>query len=468
MQIPIVNGIYTDAGPDVRISYPVNMYPVPKKTGISNGYLRPVPGIASWGTGPGKDRGGIQWNGICYRVMGTKFVKVTSNGIIIEIGDVGGTEDSPVSMDYGFDRLAIASGGGLYYFDGTSLTQVTDPDLGTVLDVIWVDGYFMTTDGEFLVVTELTDPTQVNPLKYGSSEADPDPIKAIIKIRNEPYALNRYTIEVFDNVGGDLFPFRRIEGAQIQKGTVGSHSCCEFIDSVAFLGGGRKDSIGVYIATNSNAVKISTDEVDKIIAQFSESQLQSVVLESRTDGSHRFLYVHLPDRTLVFDSASSEIFQEPIWFVLTSSVFGHSQYRGRGFVRAYDKWIVGDPTANGVGYLTDTNGDHWGSVVRVEFGINILYNESRGAIIHELELVSLPGRTKLGKQPYISTSYSVDGSKWSQDKTISAGVFGQTTKRLVWFRQGAMENWRVQRFRMTSDVNISFLRLEAQVEPLAY
>jgi hypothetical protein len=107
-------------------------------------------------------------------------------------------------MDYSFDRLAIASGGRLYYWNGT-LTQVTDPDLGVVLDVVWVDGYFMTTDGESLVVTELSDPTQVNPLKYGSSEVDPDPVVALLKLRNEVYALNRNTIEVFDNVGGEFF-----------------------------------------------------------------------------------------------------------------------------------------------------------------------------------------------------------------------------------------------------------------------
>ena len=76
----------------------------------------------------------------------------------------------------------------------------------------------MLTDGEFLIVTELNDPFSVSPLKYGSSEADPDPVKAILKLRNEPYALNRYTIEVFDNVGGEGFPFQRIEGAQTQTG----------------------------------------------------------------------------------------------------------------------------------------------------------------------------------------------------------------------------------------------------------
>ena len=50
MQIPILNGIFTDSAADFRTSYPVNMVPVPKQTGISSGYLRPAEGaVASVG-----------------------------------------------------------------------------------------------------------------------------------------------------------------------------------------------------------------------------------------------------------------------------------------------------------------------------------------------------------------------------------------------------------------------------------
>ena len=66
MQIPILNGIYTDNSPNLRTSYPVNLMPVPKKSGISNGFLRPADGLVANGTGPGVDRGGINWNGVCY------------------------------------------------------------------------------------------------------------------------------------------------------------------------------------------------------------------------------------------------------------------------------------------------------------------------------------------------------------------------------------------------------------------
>jgi hypothetical protein len=468
MQIPILSGIYTDNGPDLRTSYPVNLVPVPKQSGISAGFLRPGDGIVANGTGPGTDRGGINWRGQCYRVMGTKLVEVASNGAVTVLGDVGGPVNSLVTFDYSFDQLAIASGGRLYYWSGTTLTQVTDPDLGVVLDVVWVDGYFMTTDGEFLIVTELSDPTQVNPLKYGSSEVDPDPVVALLKLRNEIYALNRNTIEVFDNVGGDFFPFERIDGAQVQKGVVGTFACCVFIEAIAFLGSGRNEAPGIYVAANATANKISTQEIDEILLQYTEAQLATVKMEARNDKSHQHLYIHLPDRTLVYDAAATQELGQQVWFTLTSSTVGFSQYRARDMVYAYDKWLVGDPQSNNVGFLVDNIGTHWGEIVYWEFGTLIVYNESNGAIFNELELVSLTGRVALGIDPVISTSYSVDGMAFSQERPLRVGTTGNTTKRLAWFQQGHMRNWRIQRFRGTSQAHLSFARLEAQIEPLAY
>jgi len=468
MQIPILNGIYADNAPELRTAYPVNFVPVPKQSGISNGFLRPGDGIVSNGTGPDIDRGGINWQGDCYRVMGTKLVEVSSTGVVTELGDVGGSINALVTFDYSFDLLAIASGGRLYYWDGSTLTLVTDPDLGLVLDVVWVDGYFMTTDGEFLIVTELNDPTQVNPLKYGSSEVDPDPVVALLKLRNEVYALNRNTIEVFDNVGGELFPFARIDGAQITKGVVGTFACCVYADRIAFLGGGRNEAPGIYLGVSAQTQKISTQEIDTLLLNYTEAQLALVKLEARNDKSHQHLYIHLPDRTVVYDAAASEVLQDQVWFTLTTSVVEFSQYRARNLVWAYDKWLVGDPQSSNVGYLVQDTGHHWGEQVRWEFGTLIVYNESNGAIFNRLELVSLTGSVALGTNPQISTSYSVDGLAWSQDRSIAVGTIGSTSKRLAWFQQGHMRNWRIQRFRGDSDAHVSFVRLEAQIEALAY
>lgn len=470
MQIPIIKGIYRDNSPDLRASYPVNLVPIVQNSGISEGYLRPGDGLVQNGTGPGICRGGINWNGTCYRVMGSKLVSIDSAGNCLTLGDVGGTTGL-VKFDYSFDRLAIASNFSLYYLTtGGTFIQVTDSDLGSVVDVAYIDGYFMTTDGENLVVTELNDPTAVNPLKYGSAEADPDPVKALLRVRNEIYAIGRYTIEVFDNVGGDFFPFQRIDGAQIQKGSIGTYSCCVFAESIAFLGSGRGESPGIYIGSNATAQKISTLEIDKLLATYNESQLATEVrLEARNNQDTERLYVHLPDRTLVFDASATKAFQEMAWSVLTTdNTESFSQYQARDFVWCYGKWLIGDPTSAKIGYTSDSVSDHWGTVVRWEFSTMIGYNEGKGALIHDMELCSLTGNITFGNDPQISTSYSTDGYTWSQDRWISAGTFGQTAKRLFWLQQGHMRNWRVQRFRGDSDAHISIARLEANIEGLNF
>ena len=464
MQIPILNGIYTNKDSDFRTSYPRNMIPVPKQQGISQGYLRPAEGIVQFGSGPGIDRGGINWNGRCYRVMGTKLVLIETDGTVTTLGEVGGS--GQVTFDYSFDRLAVASNENLFYWDNTSLTQVTDEDLGSVIDMLWVDGYFMTTDGIHVVITELNNPLSVNPLKYGSSEVDPDPIKGLIKLRNEIYVLNRYTIEVFQNVGGDLFPFERIEGAQMMRGVLGTFTASIFMEALAFLGSGHNETPAIWIGSNSSTVKISTREIDQILVSYTSADLALSILETRVMDGHQLLYVHLPDQTLVYDGAASQVVQEPVWFVLTSSIIGLSQYRAKNFVWCYDKWLCGDPTSSKHGYLVNDISSHYGDLNGWEFGTVIMYNEGRGAMFHELELVCLSGNVAFGINPTIWTSYTVDGRTWSQEKSRTTGMQGERLKRLVWLQQGHMRHWRAQKFRGTSDSQLTIARLEAQIEGL--
>ncbi|MEG8984262.1 hypothetical protein VCS94_19600, partial [Acinetobacter baumannii] len=111
-----------------------------------------------------------------------------------------------------------------------------------------------------------------------------------------------------------------------------------------------------------------------------------------------------------------------------------------------------------LGVLNNQKGEHWGLEIDWEFSTTILYNESRGAIFHQIELVALTGRIELDKSPTIQTQYSLDGVIWSNPKTIKAGRVGERNKRLVWFQQGYMNNWRIQKFRGTSTARLSISR----------
>jgi len=485
MQIPIIKGVYTGENADYKTSYPLNMVPVVQVTGISKGYLRPVEGIVAIGSeGPGKSRGAINWNGVHYRVMGNNLCSITETGVITIIGDVGNTTGDTVSMDYSFTILAIASNGKLFYYypttvddstwtydliaeaDGFKLIQVTDANLGIALAVLWVDGYFLSTDGEYIVASKLADPTVVPVTNYASSEIDPDPIVNLLKLRNEIYAINRYTIEVFDNVGGSGFPFQRVNGAQIQRGAMGTHCALVYEDTIAFLGGGRKEAPAIYLGVNGQTQKISSREIDEILIGFSEEELSEVVFETLNDKSQAFLWVSLPDRTLVYDLTASQAVGDQVWHVMSSSRLTLSKYRAKDVIFCYDKWQVGDTESSKIGVLDNTISTHFGSTVPWEIYTPIMYNESRGALFKSIELVALTGRAQGFIDPIISTSYSVDGRSWSQERPIKAGKAGNRLKRLVWWRQGHMRNTRVQKFRGDSNSYLAISRIEVDIEPL--
>ena len=252
----------------------------------------------------------------------------------------------------------------------------------------------------------------------------------------------------------------------MQRGAIGTHAAAMFLEAIAFMGGGRNEAPAVWIGQNSSTVKISTREIDQILADYTEAQLATAVMETRVVAGHQLLYCHLPDQTLVYDGAASQVLGEPVWFVLTSSLVGKGQYRARNFVWCYDKWLCGDPTSSKHGYLTSAVSSHYGELNGWEFGTVILYNEGRGALFHELELVALTGRTELGKDPTIWTSYTLDGETWSQEAPRTAGKTGERLKRLTWLQQGYMRHWRAQKFRGTSDAHISVARLEATIEGL--
>lgn len=471
-QIPMLSGVVADPGADFRVSLPVNLVPVPGANGIANGYFRTLEGITRFDVGApaisGYGRGGINWKGIEYRVIGSKFVSVSSAGAVTVIGDVG-NDGKSVSMDYSFDRLAIASAGRLYYFDGGAiLTLVTDPDLGAALDVTWMDGYFVTTDGEFIVVTELNDPAAVDPLKYGSSEADPDPVMGTLKLREELYAFNRYTIEVFDNIGGSNFPFQRNVGAMIEKGAVGTHAFCLMPDQViAFLGSGRNEPCSVFIGGGGQATSVATREVEDILKTYSDTELAQAVVESRADRKHKNLIISLPRHTLTYDLGATAALQQPVWYIQSSSDDLESPMRAWHYVFCYGKWTCDDRYDQRLGVMDKDVFTQYGDDVGWRFDTTLLYNSSMGAIIHSLELVGLPGRAGFGTNPVMFLSFTKDGVTWGNERMISIGRQGERNKRMAYRPSISFENWMGIRYRGANAAIVAFTRLEAKLEPLS-
>ena len=469
-QISILSGITADASGDIRASYPVNMIPVPKESGVSAGYLRTAEGIVRFDGGnpavTGRGRGSILWNGTVYWVIGRSLVSIRDDGLMVVIGDVG-DDGNDVTMIYSFDRLGIASNRRLYYLFNGALTQVTDSNLGDVIDVTWMDGYFITTDGSAIVVTELNDPTAVDPTKYGSSEANPDPILGLIVIRQELMALNRYTIEVFNDVGGAGFPFQRNPGAMIEKGSVGTKTFCRFDQVVAFMGSGSDEPCSVYLGAGGTATKIATREIEDIIGEYSELELSRSVVNYRMNRKHQNLVVHLPRHTLVYDAAATLVMSTPVWYTLSSSIDLTKALQGRHFLFAYGKWLIDDVVQPRIGELKDDIFTQYGNDVGWRFDTLLVFNEAKSAIVHSLELTGTPGHAQLNSDPCCFLSWTQDGETWGDERMISLGRQGRRSKRVAYRPKIKMENLMSFRYRGANASIVSFMRLDAELEGLA-
>lgn len=459
--IPILSGIVADRGVEFRQSPPLNLEPIPIDNKIGKGQLRVAAGIRQIGTGPGNDRGGIYWNGACYRVMGPNLVRVSADGGVTIIGTVGGT--GHVRLDYSFSHLGIRSNQQLWLYDGVTLAQVADEDLGAVIDYLWIDGYHMTADGTAVVVTELSDPFSVLPLKYGSAEEDPDAITGLMKVREEAYVLGRYTIQVLQNVGGGGFPFANVRGAGMQFGCVGPNAKAYYAESFAFVGSGRNEGLGVYVAGQGTAAKISTRLIDDALAGVTDER--SIILDVRTDRDESRLILRLPDATFAYYGSASAAFGEPIWCLLGSG--DGDLYRPTSPVLVNGTWIVGDTRSAAVGVLDESVSAHFGEPTAWQFDAGPIYNAGKGGIVHEVELVGLPGRSAVGVEPVAFCSTTTDGETWSAEKRCGMGKSGERGKKMRWRLGRKFATFIGLRFRGYDAGLAGFAACEADIEALS-
>ena len=184
-----------------------------------------------------------------------------------------------------------------------------------------------------------------------------------------------------------------------------------------------------------------------MLHEYAESTLSNLVMEPRTHAGLELLYIHLPTITLVYDAAATKEAGQHIWYTLGSGIVKETQYEARHHVWCYNRWNVGSPNTKTMGYLVDDDGDHFGLEVGWQFDTDVIYNEGRGALIHELELVSNSGRIAVGTDAVVQSQWSYDGQTWSMPRGVSAGNSGDRNKRFIWIQQGHMEDRRIQRCR---------------------
>lgn len=451
MKLPLIKGTRVDADAEWRDVLPTNMVGFVQSIGSWSGYLRTADGLSRFATANGIDRGGI-WSDRFrkhFRVSGDKFVEVDQFGDVIELSATVIPGPNQAQLDNSFNSVAFVADGDYWRWDGSTLTNVTKPaGAEDFIDLCWIDGYYIFTDGENLWNTTLLDEAAFGPNQRSGSDFAPDEIVGVEKTTdNKLMVFNRYTTERFYNNAGPQFPFARIPNAAIPIGIVGTNAKASIGDGrFVVFGGGKEYSPSFYLLTNSYQ-NISTKEIDSIIDDYSDYELTNIQIEYRDTRDQELVICHLPRNTLVYDITLSGALGSNIWYEWNS---GENTWRGVNGV--YDprnvddqasSWIYGDKQDSTIGRLDETLCTQYGETVEWVCKTPLV---RVGTTVTVAELVTAPGHSTVTDDVvYVSTTK--DGALFGPESLVYRGNQGDYQKRLIMRRLGDYPRWFGMRIR---------------------
>jgi len=448
--VTLISGDKVGFETDYRDALPVNMYVVQRPILGADGYLMTYPGLSSVATGEGKDRGGIYNERFSeqYRVSGGRFIRVNNDGTITDIGAISGTNQ--VALPYSFDNQCIITDDRMWLYNPTDgLVEVVDVDLGDPIDGVWVDNYFFMVDPEWLFHTERGVDTSIDPSAYGTAEFSPDPNKGVsLTPDNKVIVWGRYSCEYFIFDSTTNFAFSRVETRAQKIGIVATHAKCEAGSLFYFCGGRKEDSVFIYELGIGSSLKVSTREVDKILAAYTEPELADMRMESRMEDNIQFVIVHLPNETLCLNvNIATAMGKELAWTILKTDVQGDSTYRGINGV--YDAnlgyWVYGDKRDTHIGKLDKDISTHYGDIT--EWLIYSPFMDLDSYTVDEIEITTIPGHTAVDDAT-VAFSTTSDGVAYSTEYWMQYGASYNYGQRFILRRGvGYVRDWIGFKFR---------------------
>jgi hypothetical protein len=443
---------------DYRDNIPINMYAVDRPILGAQGYMTMFPGIESYSTGFGRDRGGVynERFDLHFRVSGEKFISIDSEGVVTELGTVPGT--SQASMPFSFLTQAVIADGNMFLYDPVGgFRQITDPDLGNPLDGDWINGYYFLTDGENIYHTELANEEAIDPLKFATAEFLPDPSIGISRTSdNKIIVWGRYSKEDFIDQATTNFAFKRIETRAMKIGIVSTHAKAETDNRFFIVGSSKNEDISIYSIGLGSVEKIATHTIDKIIAKYTEDELLNIRVEARKDADEKFVIFHFLEEVLCFNLEIAKTNGiEYAWSIIKTDVEGENPWRAINgvFDRRNANWVYGDKIDSRIGILDDNICTQYGELIE-----HILYTpfiNMESYSIDRIEIDTIPGQTNINDAT-LAVSLTYDGQTFSKEYWELYGEPYDYNKRFIKRSLGYVRYWVGFKFRSACQSRMAF------------
>jgi hypothetical protein len=460
---------YTLQSVNVDCQRCVNLYPeMDESQGGDEGEVASLvstPGLsllATLPTGPVRntftDSSGQLW-----AVGGNVLYQVANDWTYTAIGTLNTALGNVSLADNGLQVVLVDGASGYSYDIATQVfAQITDPNFLGADQVSFMDGYFIFNKpgtNQFYL-SPLNAVTPFDASMIGTAEASPDNIVGHVVIQESLYLFGDQSTEIFYD-SGDTFPFARIQGAVMEKGTTSAFSIQKIQDAAYWL---AKDLSGqgiVYRGQGLQSQRISTYAIESAISGL---DLSSAKAWSYQQAGHSFYCLNIPgtNTTWVFDTTTS------LWHERTALAAGvYARHIADCHAFAYDTNVVGD-YSNGNLYALDldTYTDNGSEIVRERTSPHVTKDKNR--IFHTRFMVDMETGVGTdsgqGSDPQVMLQWSNDaGHSWSNEHWTSAGAIGARRTRVNFRRLGYARD-RVYRVRISDPVKVTLLGAEIEVE----
>lgn len=476
INLPIPLGFYQSESPELSSQRCINWIPIiPEAEALNNRALMQIAGITQFSqTNAGACRGGRRLSGVPFFVNGTSLVSIDAFGVVTFRGTITGT--GQVSMaDNGTNLVIVVPGGDGFVWNGTALTQITDPDYQKSDTVSFYRGFFVftTSDGKQLFVSNLNAPLTFDALDFGSAEGDPDRIITQVLDHDELSIIGERTTEVFKLVGGVGFPLQIIPGAYTEKGSLAKFGIVKFDNSYLFIGGGVNEKAAVWRqSSSSQAIKISTDAIDNAIQQFTEEEIsKSFAMNYSQRGQFLAIFtfnsLRIPSKTFVYNGTASALSGLHVWFELQTGV-NDAAWRVNTVIKAYGKFLCGDSVDGRIGELDTNLFSEYTEEIFCQVATSPFSQNGTDIFAGEFAATFESGvglNSGDNENPAVRMDFSDDGGKtFSFETSRAMGKLGEYGHETIWRRQGRFPNARVIRLTCTASVKRNLVRLSATPE----
>ena len=443
MEIPFVGGSYQMDAVSFDHQRSVNLYAVISESGTSKtrAALRSTSGLLQVATlGGGGIRGGIESSSRAFFVSGNEFYELLSDYTYVMHGTMD-TATSRVQMAENPTQVMLIDGLYGYIFNKTTDTfaKITDVNFPTPTSLTFQDGYFIVSkaDSSQFHISSINNGLVWGAFDFTTVEGSPDNIVAVKSNKSIILAFGTKSVEFYQNTGNLSFPFQKIKNAYVETGCAAAATIQILDNTLIWLGSDENGDKIVWRMDGMNAVRISTQAIERKIAE--GSNLEESYAWVYHERGHAFYMLQIKglNTTLCLDMATN-LWHERVY--RNPQTAHEEQHRGSCHVFAFGKHLVGDRETNQIFDMSlDYYSDNGNPMIKKRISPHLA--QERQLITHaQLELdmeVGVGLQSGQGSDPQIMMRYSDDGGHtWSDSLWRTIGKVGKYKTRVRWNKLG--------------------------------